>query len=205
MRPGCLLVGAVIQGVRQNRFAGIAAAVVVLCCGSCATSSEITGPELRILGEPGSVTTSQDDVMTGEHHSVGIAGLCVAGDDSASGENVTVDDVELQEPVGGLRIAGFTIRPNPADTGGQVFGEQPVSIEESGIPDSHHVTAPCPADGVAGPTDEIILDYVREGSRTGDSTGVRIAWSANGRRGHISFGFRQVLCAAGDTTNEHCT
>jgi hypothetical protein len=169
------------------------------------TESGIAGPELRILGEPGSVTTSQDDVEAGEHHSVGIAGLCVAADQSARGAAVTVEHVELQEPVGGLRIAGFTVRPNPADTGSQVFGEQPVSIEDSGVPVSHEVTTPCPADGVAGPTEEIILDYVREGSQTGDSTGVLIQWSATGRSGQISFGFRQVLCAAGDTANEHCS
>lgn len=181
------------HGIRVRAALGATAAIAVAGCSHAARAGD--APTLR---QPAQAHWTADtlDLEYSKDWVVGSLLLCL----DRPGK-VTVTDVQAYG--GHLRLAGWALRPNPFQHGGQMIGSIYGNLASTGVVSTPSVTQACSPTTGAG--SELIVSLHATVNETAKAAGLAVTYSAPGARGRtVKVAHGLSLCAPADRATPAC-
>ena len=179
----------------MRRLALIASAcLLALCVNACGTrpynEPHIVAPGFKGAG------VAYPNTKPGVPYTVGDLIICL----DRPGK-VTIEDIEMIKPEGGLQLDDFSVIPNAMESGAGGF-------EDSNVPISRLTPSPakpvvmthaCPADWNAPPVPNpqsvaLLLQYSKSSDRAATSAGITVLYSSSGHKDKLTLRWTVGLC-----------
>jgi hypothetical protein len=126
---------------------------------------------------------------------------------------VTIEDVVVDGPQGGLRVAAFATRPNPMEIGEASFGNAAKKLGEAGFDTaSVDVATHCPNGEIVNHapdekyrSTELAVEFVKPQEATAQGAGLIVTYRSGKETRKLGIPFSVVLCGpGGKRDHEYC-
>jgi len=190
------------------RRVAVACLAFALAGGCDSASTEDGGsPRLTVPNFQGPAGVALPGIKAGSPYSLGDLTICLDRPGS-----VTITKVEPRNPYGGLAVDTFAVIPNPQERGEDGFTDQPKALANLGIQTNQPaiVDHPCPpTTAEPDPNGEpqsksLLLQFSKPTGKTAGDDGLIVKYVSDGQAHTLTIDFTVILCAADDTTTEHC-
>jgi hypothetical protein len=176
---------------------GLLGAVVLLTLTAGCQGAAYTGPRLAD-GKPNPSLNGLPSVSPTRHVLVGSMILCLTKPGRA-----VITKIRLADVTGRIEVTGFTVRPNPALTGGEMIGAVYGTLHGNGLSIDRSIDVQCDAAN-SGRGDELVVELGMPAGTDAATSAFQIDYTAAEQRGTLTFPQGAVLCSAPSMTYEPC-
>jgi hypothetical protein len=179
---------------------------VVLLGGEGCTPRE--HPRLVWPGDGSAAGAALPDTRANQPYSFGALIVCLDRPGT-----VTIEDIAVDKPKGGLRITAFAVRRNPMEAGGSSFGNAAKKLDETGfVTSSVDVSTHCPNGKIVKHefsgeyrSTELAVEFVKPSAATAQGQGLTVTYRSGKDTHTLDIDFSVVLCGpGGKRDHEYC-
>jgi hypothetical protein len=160
---------------------------VALACSGCLWGGDTT--RLTFAGTPNHVGEGAARIRPGMPVSVGGISVCLTRPG-----RVTIDDVSMVGPVGGIKVDGWTLLNHPEQATSRFVGTDRRSMRSYGFPLTHTVDMVCKPHLDYAYLDELVVQVERTDAHDAGFRALRIEWSSDDDRGTLDVPLAVALC-----------